>query len=115
MTQIHKLTATLLVLVLAVVASPAMAADRAAGPKVNVNTADEGQLALLPRVGPALASRIVEHREATGPFASPQDLVLVRGIGEKTFSLMEPYVAVDGETTLTEKARGEAAAPSEGR
>ena len=97
----HALTAGL-VIALSLVALPAFAAEG----KVNINEADASELALLPRVGPALSARIVEYREETGKFKSPEDLMLVRGIGEKTFELMEPYVAVSGKTTLTEKVRG---------
>lgn len=79
--------------------------DKADGPVVNINTADADQLALLPRVGPALSERILAFREENGEFENPEDLILVRGIGDKTFEQMEPYVVVSGETTLTEKVR----------
>jgi competence protein ComEA len=83
-----------------------MAADaKPEGKKVNINTAEASQLALLPRVGPSVAERIIEHRKANGPFKKPEDLMLVRGIGEKTFELIKPYVATAGETTLKEKVR----------
>ena len=74
--------------------------------KVNINSATEEQLALLPRVGEVVAQRILEFREKNGRFKAPEDLMLVKGIGEKTFELIEPYVSVSGETTLTEKASG---------
>jgi len=98
--------------VVALAAVPALA-QQEASPKapaktagvVNINTADTTQLALLPRVGPALAQRIVEFREANGKFKDAGDLVLVQGIGEKTFALLKPYVALSGETTLHEKVR----------
>jgi competence protein ComEA len=79
----------------------------AAGPAgvVNVNTATTEQLELLPRIGPAVAARIVEHREANGKFATIEDLMLIRGIGERTFALLEPYVTLSGESTLAEKVR----------
>jgi competence protein ComEA len=80
-------------------------APQSASGQVNVNTASAAQLALLPRVGPAVAQRIVEHREANGAFKTLEDLLLVRGIGEKTFELLEPYVALAGETTLSAKVR----------
>lgn len=79
---------------------------------VNVNTADTSQLALLPRVGPAVAQRIVDFRKENGPFKSPEDLMLVQGIGEKTYQLIKPYVAVSGETTLKEKVKASKAASS---
>ena len=84
--------------------SVALAAGAAEGRgQVNLNTATAEQLAYLPRVGPVVAERIVEYREANGGFDSVEDLLLVRGIGEKTFELIEPYVTTEGETTLTEK------------
>jgi competence protein ComEA len=79
---------------------------------VNVNTADASQLALLPRVGPAVAQRILDFRKENGPFKSPEDLMLVQGIGEKTYQLIKPYVAVAGETTLKEKVKASKAASS---
>jgi competence protein ComEA len=95
---------TLVALALAVSAVPATAAEPQTA-KVNVNTASATQLALLPRVGPAVAARIVEYREANGAFKTLEDLMLVRGIGEKTFDLLAPYVALAGDTTLKEKVR----------
>lgn len=89
-----------LTLILALTAFPALAAEG----KVNVNTASIEQLQLLPRIGPAIAERIVEYREAQR-FEAPEDLLLVKGIGEKTFEMLEDYVSVSGETTLTEKVR----------
>jgi competence protein ComEA len=89
-------------------ALPAVAAE--ARRAVNVNTADTSQLALLPRVGPAVAQRIVDFRKENGPFKSPEDLMLVQGIGEKTYQLIKPYVAVSGETTLKEKVKASKAA-----
>lgn len=102
MKQITALTNAILLTVLSLLAPVALAADKK---QVNINEADASQLALLPRVGPSLSSRIVEFRKENGKFKSPGDLMLVRGIGEKTFALMEPYVSVSGETTLTEKVR----------
>jgi len=75
---------------------------------VNINTAGEAQLALLPRVGPSLAKKIVEYRQANGEFKAPDELVLVPGIGDRTYELMAPYITVKGDTTLKEKAKGEA-------
>jgi len=47
----------------------------------------------------------VEFREQNGQFKAAEDLMLVRGVGEKTFELIKPYVAISGETTLVEKVR----------
>ena len=75
----------------------------AAEGKVNINSAGIEELALLPRVGEVVAARIVEFREANGAFEATEDLMLVKGIGERTFELIEPHVSLSGETSLTEK------------
>ena len=72
---------------------------------VNINTATAEQLDLLPRIGPALASRIIEFREANGKFKSTEELILVRGIGESLYGTLEPFVTVEGTTTLKEPVR----------
>jgi competence protein ComEA len=79
---------------------------------VNINTAGEAQLMLLPRVGPSLAKKIVEYRQANGEFKSPDELVLVPGVGERTYELMEPFLTVKGDTTLKEKAKATTAKAS---
>src|SRR5213595_1992257 len=84
--------------VLLAAALPAAAAPK--GNTVNVNSADAAQLALLPRVGPSVAQKIVDYRKKNGPFKSTDDLMLVQGIGEKTYQLIKPYVATAGESTL---------------
>ena len=72
---------------------------------VNINTADEAALALLPGVGPSTAGRIVEFRTENGNFETLADLMLVRGIGERSFERMRSYLTLEGDTTLTEKVR----------
>jgi competence protein ComEA len=94
------------VLALALLAPLAALAAEAAAPQgvINVNTASVEQLQLLPRIGPSVAQRIVEHREAT-KFSKLEDLMLVRGIGEATFAQLQPYVTLSGDSTLKEKVR----------
>lgn len=65
-----------------------------AGGKVNLNTADSAALETLPRVGPALAARIIQWREANGRFRSIDDLMAVSGIGAKTFTGLRDLVTV---------------------
>lgn len=72
---------------------------------VNINTATVEQLDLLPRIGPALASRIIEYREANGKFKATEELILVRGIGESLYGTLEPFVTVEGTTTLKEAVK----------
>lgn len=64
------------------------------GGKVNLNTADAAALETLPRVGPALAARILAWREANGRFTSVEDLMSVSGIGEKTFAGLKDLVTI---------------------
>jgi competence protein ComEA len=60
--------------------------------KVNINTADEPTLETLPRVGPAMAARILAWRVANGRFTAIEDLMSVSGIGEKTFEGLKDLV-----------------------
>jgi competence protein ComEA len=73
----------------------ASAAGKAApAGKVNINSATVEQLGTLPGVGPKLAARIVEYRQKTGAFKSAQELMNVKGIGEKNLEKLAPYLAV---------------------
>lgn len=69
-------------------------AATSSGAKVNINTADEAELETLPRVGPAMAKRIIAWRETNGRFSSVEDLMGVTGIGEKTFAELKELVTV---------------------
>lgn len=88
-----------------ILAGMALAAQAATQGKVNINTADAESLALLPRVGSVVAERIIEFRRQNGEFNAVEDLMLVQGIGERTLELMEPYITLEGETTLKEKVK----------
>lgn len=61
---------------------------------VNINTADETELQTLNGVGEATASAIVRERTNNGPFASPEDLMRVTGIGEKKFEKLKDQICV---------------------
>ena len=113
---LRTLRSVIAIAVLAFVLAPVAAAAAEAGSGVvNVNTATAEQLELLPRIGPSVAVRIIEHREANGKFAKAEDLMLVRGIGERTFELLAPYVTTTGESTLKEKVRVAKTAAAEER
>ena len=86
--------------VVLIVASTSVAS--AAPEVVNVNTASAEQLQMLPRVGPAVAERIIEFRQTNGEFKALEEVMLVRGVGEKTFDLIKPYLTLEGQTTLEE-------------
>ena len=72
-------------------------AGRHIGLRLNPNTATSAELQLLPRVGPVLAQRIIEHRNANAPFRTLGDLDTVRGIGPRTLSRLEPYLIFDAD------------------
>lgn len=59
---------------------------------INLNTATEADLVRLPGIGPALARRIVEYRRQIGGFKSVEQLLEVKGIGEKKLEQIRPYV-----------------------
>lgn len=76
-------------------AGPSVADGRTSptGPgRVDLNRATAAELEALPGIGPVLAERIVEHREAKGPFEEPGDLRGVSGIGEHTFQAVAERV-----------------------
>jgi len=105
---VRALVVPVLGLSLSVIAAhPALAEGEGAAPAahkvVNINQASADELARLPRVGPKLAGRIVEHRSQHGAFKRPEDLMQVKGVGEKFFTTLKPYIAVSGATTLAEK------------
>lgn len=70
------------------------AADAPDGAPIDLNTADATALEELPGVGPAIARRILEHREKNGPFASVDALLEVSGIGPATLEEIRGRVTV---------------------
>jgi competence protein ComEA len=72
----------------------APAAKSPASAPVNLNTATVAQLETLPGIGKSVAERILEYREKVGSFKKVEDLMNVRGIGEKSFLKLKPLVTV---------------------
>ncbi len=70
----------------------------AATAPVNLNTATQAQLEALPGIGAKAAERILEYRQKNGGFKKVEDLMNVKGIGEKSFLKLKPLLI------LTEKA-----------
>ncbi|HLL75494.1 MAG TPA: ComEA family DNA-binding protein [Pyrinomonadaceae bacterium] len=71
------------------------AARAATTPPVNINRAAREELERLPGIGPALAQRIVEHRERHGAFRRVEHLLVVRGISERRFAELRAHVTAE--------------------
>lgn len=63
--------------------------------KVNINTADQGQLETLPGIGPATATAIIKYREKNGNFETIEDIMLISGIKEARFRSLEDLITAD--------------------
>jgi competence protein ComEA len=103
---LRRFVATGLALTMAalLVSGTAMAAGKPAPTaKVNLNTASVEQLTTLPGVGPKLAARIVEYRQKSGAFRSTEELINVKGIGEKSFAKIETWLSVGEAPKATAK------------
>ncbi len=67
---------------------------------VNLNTATSEQLVMLPGIGESKARAILAARGERGRFADVDELLEVKGIGERALERIRPFVAVEGRTTL---------------
>jgi competence protein ComEA len=96
-----RLTAkvVLIGLALGLIISPVVSAQTAAkaGDKVNINTASLAELEKLPRIGPQIAQRILDYRKENGNFKKVEDILKVRGIGEKVFEQLKDLITVGAE------------------
>ena len=61
---------------------------------ININTADFEELREIKRIGPVLAQRIIDYRNLNGPFESWEELLEVKGIGEKTLEIIKEYACL---------------------
>jgi competence protein ComEA len=68
---------------------------------INLNTATEAQLESLPGIGAKAAQRILEFRQKNGSFKKIEDLMNVKGIGEKNFLKLKPYITVGSQKADT--------------
>ena len=64
------------------------------GQKININTATVIELVELQNVGPSYAQKIVAYRQQNGPFNTPEDIMLVAGIGQRTFEVNKDRIVV---------------------
>jgi competence protein ComEA len=63
-------------------------------PRIDLNKATLSQLDSLPGIGPVIAERILELREKSGPYKRIEDLMNIRGIGEKKFLKLKDLITV---------------------
>ena len=61
---------------------------------ININTADESELMTISGIGPAKAATIIQFRNEHGPFSTPESLMEISGIGQKTFEKLEHQIKV---------------------
>jgi len=80
--------------------------------RVNINTASSAELQRVPGIGPKTAERILAMRRSVGKFHSVDDLLAVRGLGEKRLAKMKPYLTVGTPPPAAAPPRG--VAPSQG-
>lgn len=71
--------------------------DTAARFTVDINQAPAEELAQLPGLGPTIAARIIAHRDAHGPFTTPEALLDVPGIGGATLATIRPHLRPLGQ------------------
>lgn len=66
---------------------------------VNINTATSEELQQVPGIGPATAQKILQMRKSYGPFKSVDDLLAIRGLGQKRLDKMRKYLTVGKTAT----------------
>lgn len=71
---------------------PMEVVDSVGDTRLNLNVATAEELRMLPGVGAKRAATILESRRSLGPFVKPADLKRIRGVGDKTFAHLEPFV-----------------------
>ena len=70
---------------------------------VDINRGSVEELQRLPGIGPVLAERIIRYRREHGKFGSIHDIQNVKGIGEKRFAQLEPYIHIDDQALSSDK------------
>ncbi|MBN1197463.1 MAG: helix-hairpin-helix domain-containing protein [Candidatus Aminicenantes bacterium] len=88
------LAMVLVAAMLVLVGAPLLEASTEAKTKVNINTAGLKELQTLPRIGEKVAQRIIDFRKKNGPFKRVEDLLKVKGIGEKTFRRFKDRITI---------------------
>lgn len=65
--------------------------------RLNLNEVEERHLTLIPGIGPRLAQRIIHYRSKNAGFRNMEELMEVRGIGEKKLQTLKGYLTIPGE------------------
>lgn len=71
--------------------------------RVNLNTASAAELAELPGIGEKVAARVVAYRKKNGGFQKIEEIMNVKGIGEKTFTRLQPHLFIEAKSKEKEK------------
>lgn len=104
MTHVKKLVTVLLLVVVSLIMVSGGCLQAAANgegkdtgsssAKININTAGSEQLRKLPRIGEKMSQRVIDYREKNGKFKRIEDIMKVKGIGEKTFEGFKDMITV---------------------
>lgn len=86
-----------------VLALPLSAAERGPSRPVSLNTATVTELMQLPRIGAKTAERIVAFRKQHGAFRRLEELMNVKGIGEKSFARLKPHLVLASQPASPQK------------
>jgi len=95
--KIKAAAALVAVLILSAGFASAFAQAKSGADKVNINTASAAELEKIPLIGPKIAQRIIDYRKENGAFKRIEDIMKVRGIGEKVFGRIKDLITVGSE------------------
>jgi competence protein ComEA len=110
--------ASILILLALCAASAAPAKKKPPAHPINLNTASASELEQVPGIGPSTAAKILQMRKSYGAFKSVNDLLAVKGIGEKRLEKMRKYLTVNkppsapGKKSMQQAPAVAAAAPA---
>ena len=86
-------------------AKPQASAKSGSTQVVNVNTASAADFEALPGIGPKMAARIIEYRQKNGPFKKVEELMNVRGLGEKNFLKLKAQLTIGAPSKPSDRTQ----------